>query len=177
MDNDVYSPGEEPKHSTQIISLLVGALLFILGLSGILFEGFAGFHLSAIYSSIIAFSGGLLFYTGYKNKSREAFMSCLGFSVFYGLHALAGWVFGEPGIPRVGHDRLDPKWISIIPNVHELGRTDHILNTILALLLMGGAIDWWRRHSQKGNRSQVLRDFKTDYNRYREQRTDAPIRH
>ena len=140
----------ETKHSTQIISLIVGGLLFVLGLAGILFSGFAGLHLSPIYSSIIAFAGGLLFYTGYKNESRDAFLCCLGFSLFFGLHAVAGWVLGEPGTPQIGYDRPDTYWLVIIPRIHELGRTDHILNTILAFVLMGGAIDWWRRN-QKGH--------------------------
>lgn len=176
MHSELHAPGTgQPKHSTQIISLFVGGLLVIIGLSGILFEGFAGLHLSTIYSSIIALSGALLFYNGYKNNSRDAFISCLAFALFYGLHAIAGWVFGEPGIPNVGFDRPDPKWIAIIPNIHELGRNDHILNSVLSLVLLGGAIDWWRRHTHKGNRTEVIRDIRDDYrNRYS---NNKPIRH
>lgn len=159
-DDQVYDPGKGERHSTQVISLFVGALLFILGLSGILSEEFAGFHLSALYSSIIAFSGGMLFYTGYKNKGREAFLSCLIFSLFYGLHAVAGWLYGEPGIPRVGFANPDPAWLIIIPKIHELGKNDHILNSILSVVLMGGAIDWFRRNSEKGHRRDVFRNIK-----------------
>lgn len=166
----------EQKHSTQIISMIVGALLTILGLAGILFEGFAGLHLSGPYSTIIAASGVLLLYNGYRNNSRDAFICCLGFSIFYGLHALAGWIFGSPGVPRVGYDKLDPKWITIIPHVHELGKHDHVLNTILCLVLMGGAIDWWRRNTEKGKRSQMVRDIRDDYKkRYNSSRTNRPV--
>lgn len=174
----IHAPGEgQPKHSTQIISLFVGGLLFILGLSGILFSGFAGFHLSPIYSTIIAASGVTLFYNGYKNNARDAFMACLGFSIFFGLHALAGWIFGEPGVPRVGNVHVDSKWLVIIPHVHELGKTDHILNTILSLVLMGGAIDWWARHTERGNWKSMARDIVKDYrDRYRS-RHNRPIRH
>lgn len=168
-EKDIYTPGnDEPWHSTQIISLIVGIVLWVVGLAGILFEGFAGLHLSAIYSSIIAFSGAMLFYTGFKNKGRDAFLYCLIFAIFYGLHALAGWILGSPGVPRVGHEAMDPKWITIIPNVHELGRNDHILNTVLSLILLGGAIDWWRRNSEKGHRKDTLRQIGKDYrNRYK----------
>lgn len=179
MDNEVqtHSPGTgEPKHSTQIISMFVGGLLIIVGLAGILFEGFAGLHLSSPYSTIIAASGVLLMYNGYQNNSRDAFICCLGFSIFYGLHALAGWIFGEPGVPRVGHDSVDPNWITIIPNFHELGRNDHILNTILALVLMGGAIDWWRRNTEKGKRTAVIRDIKDDYKKRYSSHTNRPVR-
>lgn len=171
---DIQNISDE-KHFTQIISLIVGILLIIIGLAGILFPSFAGLHLSGIYSSIIAISGGLLLYTGYQNRSRDAFIFCLGFSIFYGLHALAGWIFGQPGVPRVGYDKLDPKWLIIIPKIHELGRNDHILNTILSLVLMGGAIDWWRRHTQKGHRKISLEDFKEDYRDRFKERPGRPL--
>ena len=160
---DLHSPGEgKPKNSTQMISLFVGGLLFILGLSGILFSGFAGLHLSPIYSTIIAASGVILFYNGYKNNSRDAFISCLVFTLFFGLHALAGWFLGSEGVPRVGYERPDSHWLVIIPNLHELGRSDHILNTILSLVLLGGTIDWWRRHTSKGHRTEVLQEIRED---------------
>jgi hypothetical protein len=177
-DQELLSTQEiEPKHSTQIISIIVGVLLTVVGMAGILFSGFAGLHLSAPYSTIIVVSGVLLLYNGYNNNSRDAFVCCLVFTIFYGLHAIAGWVFGRPGVPNVGFGLPDPKWLQIIPHFHELGRNDHILNTILCLVLFGGTIDWWRRHTQKGNRKEGFREFK----RYREQhrhhsRTDQPIR-
>lgn len=176
----IHSPGQgEPKHSTQIISMIVGGLLIIIGLSGILFSGFAGLHLSAPYSTIIAGSGILLFYNGYKNKSRDAFISCLAFTLFFGLHAIAGWVLGKPGTPNVGFDKPDPKWLEIIPNFHELGRNDHILNTVLALVLLGGTIDWWRRNTSKGYRKEVIREFKEfhEEHRPRTKASNEPIRH
>lgn len=161
---NLHSPGEgKPKNSTQTISLFVGGLLFILGLSGILFSGFAGLHLSPAYSTIIAASGVILFYNGYKNNSRDAFVCCLVFTIFFGLHAIAGWTLGTEGVPRVGFESPDPNWLVIIPNFHELGRNDHILNTILSLVLFGGTVDWWRRHTEKGHRTEVFREIKDEY--------------
>lgn len=160
---NLHSPGEgKPKNSTQMISLFVGALLFILGLSGILFSNFAGLLLSPIYSTIIAASGVILFYNGYKNRSRDAFIACLVFTIFFGLHALAGWTLGTEGVPRIGYATPDSHWLVIIPNLHELGRNDHILNTVLSLVLLGGTIDWWRRHTEKGHRKEVFNDIRQD---------------
>lgn len=173
----VYDPGKGERHSTQIISFFVGVLLFIIGLSGILFEGFAGLHLSAPYSTIIAFSGAMLFYTGFKNKAREAFICCLVFSIFYGLHAIAGWVMGEPGVPNVGFSKPDPLLIQIIPNLHELGRNDHILNSVLSVVLFGGAVDWFRRNSQKGHRKEVFTEIKKEYTQKYRANTNRPIHH
>lgn len=174
-DIQTHGPGEgRPKNSTQTISLIVGGILFILGLCGILFEGFAGLHLSTLYSTIIAISGGMLFYAGWRNNSQYAFLCCLGFTVFFGLHAFAGWVFGEPGVPQVGFDKPDPNWLRIIPGLHELGRSDHILNTVLTVVLAGGAVDWFRRNSEKGHRTDTFRDIKTNL---KNQRTNRPLPH
>ncbi|WPU64067.1 hypothetical protein [Peredibacter starrii] len=153
----------EEKHSTQIISMIVGIILCILGLAGLLNQSFAGLHLGAPYSTIIAASGALLLYFGYNNNSRDAFVCCLGFAVFYGLHAIAGWVFGTPGVPSVGYDRPDPDLIRIIPRIHELGKHDHVLNTILTLVLAGGAADWWRRKKSQKGVMRVIREFIDDH--------------
>lgn len=178
-EKSVYDPGKGVRHSTQIISLLVGALLFILGLCGMLFSGFAGLHLSAPYSAIIAVAGALLFYCGYKNKGRDAFVCCLTFTLFFGLHAIAGWAFGEPGIPRVGFDKPDPNWLAIIPNFHELGRNDHVLNTVLSLVLFGGTVDWFRRNTRKGHRKEKLtrelKKFAEDHSR--KPSSNMPLQH
>jgi hypothetical protein len=175
---NLHGPGEgQEKHSTQIISLFVGLILFVLGLAGILFSGFAGLHLSPAYSSIIAAAGALLVYNGYKNNSQDAFMCCLGFAIFFGLHAFIGWVFGSPGTPNVGFDRPDAYYIKIIPNFHELGRNDHILNTVLSIVLFGGAVDWWRRHTEKGHRKDAIKNIQDDYKERRRSHTNRPIHH
>lgn len=162
-DIQTHGPGEgRPKNSTQTISLFVGGLLFIVGLCGILFPGFAGLHIGAAYSTLIAISGALLFWSGYRNNSQYAFVCCLACTLFFGLHAIAGWTLGVPGTPRVGYDRPDPNWLSIIPNFHELGRNDHIMNTIIGLVLLGGTIDWWRRNTEKGHRTEKLREIKKE---------------
>lgn len=171
-DINIHGPGEGlPKSSTQTISMVVGWVLFIIGLCGILFSGFAGLHMGSLYSLIIAVSGGLLIYNGYKNNSRDAFRCCLAFGIFYGLHALAGWILGAPGVPQVGHTEMDSNLLQIIPKFHELGRNDHILNTILSVVLMGGAIDWWRRHSRQPG---ILEELKSERKTHRQ---DRPIRH
>jgi hypothetical protein len=163
MEKPLHALGEGvPKHSTQIISLFVGGILFLIGLSGLMLPEFAGLHLSFFYSLIVIFSGLSLLYSGYLNNSRAAFLSCIAFSIFFGLHAIVGWVFGGPGIPTVGHEMPDSKWIRIIPNFYELGRNDHILNTILSLVLSFGAIDWWIQHMGQVKRIDFLRKIKND---------------
>lgn len=145
------------KHSTQIISLIVGVLLTILGLSGILLSGFAGLHMGPFHALFILAAGVILFYTGFNNNSRNAFISCLVFTIYFGLSALAGFFFGSPGTPTVGNLSPDPLMLTIIPGFHELGKHDHILNAIISLVLLGGTIDWWRRNTKSGDRTEPIR--------------------
>lgn len=140
-------PGKT-KGRTQVISIIVGVALFILGLSGILFPAFAGFHFSPLTSTIIAVAGATLLYNGgFKDNSLYAFFACLGFGLYFGILALLGFILGEPGMPSVGYLRMDPNLLTIIPNALELGWMDQVLYAILAAFLLAGAIDW--RHQNK----------------------------
>lgn len=166
MDKNIHlhSPGEgRPKNSTQIISLGVGLVLIVLGLCGFLNPAFAGLHLGPLYSFSIFLSGILLTYNGYRNNSRDAFVTTLGFSIFYGLHAIAGWILGSFGLPTVGNQTPAPNLLKIIPGFHEVARTDNILNTILTLVLAGGAFDWWRRRTHQKSVARVIRDYIRDH--------------
>lgn len=148
-------PGQ-PKNFTQVISLLVGAGLFILGLCGLLFNAFAGLHLSEVHSVIIAVSGVILFYNGYwKDDSYVAFYCCLSFGIFFGALAVFGFVLGSQGVPNVGFQKLDPFHWVIIENYQELGKADHVLNAVLSIVLMGGALDWSRRNEQQVRRKRT----------------------
>ena len=134
---------------THFISFFVGVFLFILGLCGILFSGFAGLHMSALYSIIISASGITIFYFSYMNNSLNAFRTCLGFAIFFSLHALAGFILGEPGSSSIGSSGTDPKLLVLVPGFQELGSVDHILNSILGFALLGGSIDWWVKHAEE----------------------------
>ncbi len=140
---------------THFISFFVGAFLFILGLCGILFSGFAGLHMSSLYSIIISISGLIIFYNSYIDNSLNAFRSCLGFAVFFSLHALAGYILGKPGTPSIGNMSVDDKLLVLVPGLQELGRVDHFLNSILGFALFGGAIDWWVKYSEDKNKTNI----------------------
>lgn len=148
----VHPPRQNrPKNFTQTISLMVGFVLFVIGLAGLLYPAFAGLHLSIFHSLVTATAGGMLFYNGYKNVSRGAFYCCLGFGLYFGIMGIVGFMFGRPGVPSIGNETPDANLIRIVPNFQELGTTDHIMSLVIAVVLMGGAIDWWRRHSAGGS--------------------------
>lgn len=133
---------EKKKNTTQTISLMVGFLLFIIGLAGLLYPAFMGLHLSIFHSLLITTAGATLFYNGYKVNSRGAFTSCLGFGILFALFSLSGFIFGQPGQPTVGFQAFDPRTLDIISGVESLGTLDHILNAVIGVILLIGAYDW-----------------------------------
>ncbi len=133
------------KSITQTISLIVGVVLFVIGLAGIFNPSFAGLHLSTFHSSIMAFTGGILFYNGKNDNDRNSFISCLCFGLFFFLHALAGFAFGS----KNGNTSPDSELLRIIPNFTELGTLDHVMNAIIGVVLLGGALDWWKIHHER----------------------------
>lgn len=135
------------KNMTQTISLIVGVALFVLGLCGLLFPAFIGLHLGIFQSLLITSAGAILLWNGYKLNATSAYFTCLGFGIFFGLYALVGFIFGQAGVPTVGYMKPDPSLLTIIPNFHELGLADHVLNLVIAVLLLLGAYDWRRTHS------------------------------
>jgi hypothetical protein len=135
------------KRLTHFISFSVAIFLMILGLCGILSPGFAGLHMSSLYSIIISLSGVVIFFFSYKNDAKNAFRACLFFGLFFALHSVAGFILGKEGVPSLGHSSQDQKLLVLIPGVQELGYVDHILNGFLGFALLGGAIDWWVRYS------------------------------
>lgn len=141
-----YSPRTQ-KNRTEIISLVVGLLLFVLGLSGLPFSNFMGLHLSIFHCLIIAAAGIVLFWNGYLANHRGAFWACFGFGMFFGLHSLMGVMLGEEGVGA-----FENRPASIFMNFKELGTADYILDGILCVVLLLGAIDWslQRRKAFKG---------------------------
>jgi len=147
--------GEQKKYFTQTISLMVGIILFILCLCGLLFNSFAGLHLSVLNSLIIGVAGGTLFYNGYiRDNELNSFNVCVGFGLFFGILSMVGFTFGTPGTPTIGYGVYDPYLIKIIPGFAEQGQSDHVLSGVIALVLLGGAMDWYRRHQMRPTYSQ-----------------------
>jgi hypothetical protein len=151
MEHHVEPPRPAAKKNfTQTISLIVGFLLVVLCLSGLQFPAFAGLHLSVVHSLIMGLAGVLLFWNGYKNyHTRDAFLCCLIFGAIFAGYAVLGMIFGGFGTPNEytpgGTWQLDG-WL---PNFSRFRIADHILNGVIALVLFGGAIDWWRRHEMQ----------------------------
>lgn len=161
MQETIHPPeGFRKKNFTQVISLIVGFMLCILGAAGLLYPSFAGLHLSVIHSLIIFTAGSTLLYNGgFKENSFYAFISCLSFGLFFLILAVAGMMLGVPGLPTIGYIQLDPNLLVVKEGLIEYGRFDHILNFVIGFFLLLGAIDWRRRISAKPKR-EVRRERK-----------------
>lgn len=62
------------------------------------------------------------------------------FGVVYGLLGVAGMVLGRPGMSAMHDMGTDPRLLTVIPNVLELGRNDHILHIVIGAVLIVAAL-------------------------------------
>lgn len=134
------------KSTTQVISIIIGILLFTIGLCGFLDSSFMGLHFSLTQSFIIFSAGILLSYFGYYSKKKAAFLVCLYFGVYFGTLSFIGFTLGSAGTPTLGYQKLDQYLIRIIPHFYELAFLDHLLHGFISIILLIGAYDWKRKH-------------------------------
>ena len=84
-----------------------------------------GMHLSAAHNIVHLVSGALALYFGTRASYQGARSFCLIFGVVYGLLGLLGFVSG-------GSDYM----LTVIPNQLMLGKMDHIVHVVLAILFI-----------------------------------------
>jgi hypothetical protein len=65
------------------------------------------------------------------------------FGIVYGLLGIAGMFFGRADTSMMPDMGSDPRLFTVIPNVLELGRNDHVLH-------MGLAVCSWSPHCWRG---------------------------
>lgn len=143
-----------PRTITQKVCIGLGILFILGGLGGIVMPGMLGLHLSMSHNVIHLGSGVLSLWCGYSDDPRKAYNFALSFGVVYGLLGLAGFVFGEPGYPGVGHMEADENLLRIIPNVLEFGTNDHTFHVIVSAAFLASAYAWKKRRDVAG-RSNV----------------------
>lgn len=144
--------------STQKVCIGVGIFFILAGLGGIVMPGMLNLHLSTSHNLIHLASGALALWSGYADDSRKAYNFSIGFGVVYGLLGLAGFIFGEPGYPGVGHMAADENLMRVIPNALEFGTMDHGLHLLLSAILIGSAYAWKNRRDDVGKRKLPLEE-------------------
>jgi hypothetical protein len=124
---------------TKTILSIVGTLFVVIGIAGFVSPGLGGTHLSAAHNVIHLVSGALALWFGLKGTLSAARTFSWLFGIVYGLLGVAGMVFGHTGMAM--HEMgTDPKLLTLIPNVLELGRNDHILHIVLGIVFVAAAL-------------------------------------
>ena len=77
---------------------------------------------------------------GLKGTLNGARMFSWAFAIGYGLLGIAGMAFGRFGTPALHDMPADPKLLTVIPGFLELGRNDHVLHIILAVVFVAAAV-------------------------------------
>lgn len=120
-----------PRTFTQKVCIGFGIAFVLLGLGGLVMPGLLGMHLSLLHNLIHLASGAVALLCGYADDPKKSNTFCMAFGAIYALLGLAGFVFGEPGYPGVGHMEADNYLLRVIPNALEFGTTDHSVHIII----------------------------------------------
>lgn len=135
---------------TQKVCIVGGIFFIVAGLGGIVMPGLLGMHLSLLHNIVHLASGALALWCGYSDDAKKAYTFCVAFGVVYGLLGIAGFVFGQPGYPGVGHMEADENLLRVIPNAFELGTADHVVHILLGVVFIGAAYIWKSRNDYTG---------------------------
>jgi hypothetical protein len=85
-------------------------------------------------------SGALALWFGLRGTLQGARMFSWIFGLVYGLLGVAGMVLGHSGTASTHDMGADPKLLTIIPNMLELGRNDHVLHIIIGVVFVVAAL-------------------------------------
>lgn len=139
-----------PRTVTQKVCIGLGIFFIVAGLGGLVMPGMLGMHLSLLHNLIHLASGALALVSGYADDPKKAYNFSVGFGIIYGILGLAGFVFGEPGYPGVGHMEADNYLLRVIPNALEFGSADHAVHIIIAATFLLTAYAWKKKSKEMG---------------------------
>jgi hypothetical protein len=125
---------------TKTILDIMGTIFLVVGIAGFVSPHMGGTHLSPAHNVIHLVSGALALWFGLKGTVSSARTFSWVFGIVYGLLGLAGMAFGAPAAPSMVDMPSDPKLLTIIPGVLELGRNDHILHIVLGIVFVAAAL-------------------------------------
>jgi len=117
-----YSTSVQKKNYTQTVTIALGCLLILIGLSGMLNDEFMGPHLPIMHSFVLTGSGALAIWAASQNRGRNAY--------YVG----------------VGYEGRDQMLVKYAPGFIELGTVDHFLHAFLAVFFITGALSWKLHH-------------------------------
>jgi hypothetical protein len=125
---------------TKTILNIVGTVFVVLGIAGFVSPGLGGTHLSPAHNVIHIVSGALALWFGLRGTLQGARLFSWIFGLVYGLLGVAGMLFGHSGMAMMHDMGPDSKLLTVIPNVLELGRNDHVLHIIIGVVFIAAAL-------------------------------------
>lgn len=140
------SKTEIMRNMTQTISFMVGALLMSIGVVEIFVPRFVDMNLSIFHSVLIGSAGASLVYNGFKARTYASYLTCLIYGSIFAVLSAIGFIFGERTNAFVRYDQADDFLLNI-PGFNPLGTFDHGVHAVLAIVLLLGALDWKRHHT------------------------------
>lgn len=136
-----------PRTFTQKVCIGLGIGFVLIGLGGLVMPGMLGMHLSLLHNLIHLVSGAVALLCGYADDPKKSNIFCMAFGTIYALLGLAGFVFGEPGYPAVGHMEADNYLLRVIPNALEFGTADHSIHIILGAVFLLSYYAWKKKNA------------------------------
>src|ERR1041385_1626486 len=130
---------------TKTILSIMGTLFVVIGIAGFVSPGLGGTHLSVAHNVLHLVSGALALWFGLKGTVNGARTFSWVFGIVYGLLGIVGMAMGHAGTPSMAGMEADPKLLTIIPGVLELGRNDHIIHIVLGVIFVAAALMFPRR--------------------------------
>ena len=124
------------------VATLMGVVFILAGVVGFISNDLLGFHLTFFHNAGVHIVSGLVaLYFGLKGTLRSARTFCLVFGVVYALIGVFGFVLGSQQSPSAGvPGPADARLWKVIPNMLELGTSDHVLHILLGLVFVIGAL-------------------------------------
>ncbi|MEN0060164.1 MAG: hypothetical protein AAGB31_15100 [Bdellovibrio sp.] len=132
----------EPKRNfCREVCVTLGVCLLTIGLVGFVMDNFLGAHLSYAHNFVHLIPGALAVWFGVEGLSKAKTFSIV-FGIFYTALGIAGFALGQQGLPTIGSIHEDAFLWKVIPQVLELGMTDHIIHVLVGAAFLFGITTW-----------------------------------
>jgi hypothetical protein len=118
---------------------ILGTMLVVVGIAGFVSPALGGTHLSSAHNFIHILTGALALWFGLRGSQCQARRFSLALAVLYGGLAFAGFAFGRPQ-GGISDQPSDPRLLTLVPNMLELGQADHVLNVAIGVVFLSAAV-------------------------------------
>lgn len=126
--------------SVEMITLVIGFMMIIIGAGGLLSPTFLGLQLSLMHCLVLIGTGALAVWSGLLRRSddKTAFRIVLFLGFFYMANAVLGYLLGDATMNRTG---LNVDLIRrFAPGFIELELRDHVMHALFAIWFFADAL-------------------------------------